>query len=201
LLIPLATVGIVGGRVLAEVGFSNGILLVMMGANLEPNPGFSGCRVAATFWSRVRSGWRSVVGGRRGAEADVGLGLVVVIRVVRPPEGVVLVVKIPADGLRRKVATRGDAGLLVVDRLGAELRADAVVGWGGVKVSDGIFPSSTVAEKRSGKIQARRGLRGSLQAYRCCKIGQTLILVWAAMTGQHAEPRQSAQRCGMRITR
>jgi len=61
LFIPLATVGIVGGRVLAVDGFSNGILVVIMGANLEPNPGFIGRRVAATFWSRIRRGWRSDV--------------------------------------------------------------------------------------------------------------------------------------------
>jgi hypothetical protein len=90
-LIPLATVGIVGGLSFGILGAS--------GANLGAKVGFRRRRADPTFWSQTRRGARDGV-----EDAAVTAGnAVAVIRVVRAPDGVVVVVKIPAEGLRRKV--------------------------------------------------------------------------------------------------
>lgn len=83
-----------------------------------------------------------------------------VIRAVRPPEDVVLVVKIPAEGLRLTVGRGGPMLLLDLEDTDgrAARRGGAVVASGGVKVSDGIFPSRTVAEEHSGEIRALEAL-------------------------------------------
>ena len=111
LLIPLATEGTVSGRVVGGDGFSYGILVV--GAFiLSPGDCFICPRVAVTFWSRIRNGGRSdallvadAVDGIFGA--GVAAVVVVVSRVVRPPDADVVVVKIPADGLRLTVDRGG----------------------------------------------------------------------------------------------
>lgn len=143
-MIPLAIVPIAAGRAVTGCGFSRGIL-AFRGANLGPSAGFRDRRVEVTFWSRIRSGKRSEL---RGAVVAAAEDAVVVIRVVRSPDAVVVVVKIPADGFLFNV---------VFEKFVAE--ADAGAEWreGGTsaavseaaRLNEGIFLSRMATQKMS----------------------------------------------------
>ena len=106
----------------------------------------------------------------------------VVIRLVRVPDGVVLVVKIPADGFRLR-ATRctvlllGDAG--AADRRDSE-RVGAAVS-GGWMVIEGIFQLEGGRPENLGRQKS---------SSRSSRIGQNPDCLSAAVTGQ----RRRAQR-------
>jgi len=146
---PLAMVPIPTGRAATLCGFSSGIL-AFKGANLGPSAGFRDRRVEVTFWSRFRSGKRS---GLRGAVVAAAEDAVVVIRVVRSPDGAVVVVKIPAEGFLLSVVL---GKFVAEERAGAEWREGrkgAAVSEA-ARLNEGIFLSRMATQKMSTNVSA-----------------------------------------------